>query len=94
MGQQNRADKTYKLTHRDFTAHQPLGTVTADSFEKAMEIVQSPREQFNVGDQDIVGIKENRNENFRYDIMIESSTGRDGFIYQHSYIEITRVAEE
>jgi hypothetical protein len=83
----------YQLRHRDLSGHR-LGTVTVNTFDEAMEIVESADEHFDVDDRDVVGIIENHSQNFRYDIIIDPSAGPDAFIDKHSYIDIVRVADE
>jgi hypothetical protein len=65
----------------------------ADTFEEATEMVQDPEEHFVTGTPyagaapDIVGVKENRHENGRYDIMMRE----DGFLRQHSHVTVAKV---
>lgn len=84
----------YKLTHREKHNERCIDTIIADSWDEAMDLVRSPRENFDVDGQDVVGIKENRRENFRFDIMVDPSVGPDAFIQQHSYVEVRRVTDE
>jgi hypothetical protein len=96
---QKHADEgsTYRLTQRD-----PAGarcvSITVNSWDKAMTVVDSPFDHFHqfvatedVAGREFVGIKENRHENGRFDIMVDSS-GRDKFLTLHSYIEVREVS--
>jgi CBS-domain-containing membrane protein len=86
MAQQNDATddaKGYELMHvtRDPSQNQ---TVEVSSFEEIAPTVQEASEHFDIS-ADVVGVKENRHENGRYDIMVE----RNGFLCQHSHIVIS-----
>jgi hypothetical protein len=89
----------YRLTQRD-PADARCVSLTVDSWEEAMHVVDSPFDHFHqfictedVAGREFVGIKENRHENGRFDIMVDSS-GRDKFLTLHSYITIREVAAD
>jgi hypothetical protein len=89
---------TYRLIQRD-TSDRQHGSITVDSWDEAMDVVDSPFDHFDKilrgADvlRDFVGIKENRHENGRFDIMVESA-GADGYITQHSSITVQEVVDE
>jgi|APHM01.1.fsa_nt_gi hypothetical protein len=94
-------ETTYELVHHDLSDN-PHGSMTVDSWDDAMDVIDEPFDHFSkvIGQvtlfgptQEFVGIKENRHENFRFDIMVESA-GDNGFITQNSYITVREVTDE
>jgi hypothetical protein len=94
-------ETTYELVHHDLSDN-PRESMTVDSWDDAMAVIDEPLEHFSkiMGEatlfgpsQEFVGVKENRHENGRFDIMVESA-GDDGFITQNSYITVREVSDE
>jgi hypothetical protein len=90
---------TYRLTQRDL-ADCRCKTITVDSWDEVFAILGSPLDHFDqlltsadVDGREFVGIKENRHENDRFDIMVACSVSGVA-ITQHSYIEVREVSAE
>jgi hypothetical protein len=88
----------YELVHHNLS-DVPCESMTVDSWDDAMAVIDEPFDHFSAiyGDarpvQEFVGIKENRHENFRFDIMVES-VADNGFITQNSYIRVREVSDD
>jgi hypothetical protein len=90
---------TYRLTQRDPTGARCV-SITVGSWDEAMAVVDTPFDHFHqfictedVAGREFVGITENRHENGRFDIMVDSA-GRDTFLTQHSYITVREVGAD
>jgi hypothetical protein len=89
-------EASYIVMCRD-TAGQLRATMPVETWDDAMVVVSSPLFYFDQVydsiEEDFVGIKENRSTNSQFDIMVESA-GRDGFITQHSSLNINEIIRE